>query len=404
MKSDYTILLFDTDETHGNLLPLSYTRAVADFRLGITTLKEKWERWIQGCYRYLAVEFLSPIHSNEPDENVCYLFLAGNVIAGQAEAADVMRLSPGQAIVKDGKMLAGCLEYRHFLSGQWEEVVPEARWEHIEYVFDIFLKNSYAIELDYEYITAGRSGCKPGEGVTVLGTGKDDKDSVPLFIEEGASVEGCTINVADGPVYIGKDATVMEGSCLRGPLAVCDHAVVRMGAKVYGSSTFGPYCKVGGETSNVVMFGYSNKAHDGYLGNSVIGEWCNIGAGVNSSNLKNNYAKIRVWNYRKRSFMRTDLQFCGLIMGDHSKAGINTMFNTATVVGVGVNVYGSGFPRVFIPSFSEGSSTAGFNDVSLKQFFEIAERVMSRRSITLDDNYKELFGRVYEAAKEFKNG
>lgn len=208
--------------------------------------------------------------------------------------------------------------------------------------------------------------------------------------------------MSEGPVYVGRGARISEGSCVRGPLALCDHAQVNMGAKIYGNTTLGPYCKVGGELNNVVMFGYSNKAHDGYLGNAVIGEWCNIGAGTNASNLKNDYSKIRLWNYNKRSFVRTDLQFCGLMMGDHSKAGINCMFNTATVVGVGCNVHGAGFPRPFVPSFSEGSPSAGFRDVDLRKFFDIAARVMARRGIELTELDRRIFQAISEAAASYK--
>ena len=188
---------------------------------------------------------------------------------------------------------------------------------------------------------------------------------------------------------------------LRGPIALCEHAVVNMGSKLYGATTLGPWCKVGGELNNVVMQAYSNKAHDGFLGNAVIGEWCNLGAGCVASNLKNDYTPIRLWNYPTGRFLRTNLQFCGLIMGDHSKAGINTMFNTATVLGVGVNIHGSGFPRNFVPSFSEGS-TAGFSEVSMTKFFDIAARMMARRHVELTDADRRMFYAIREAAEAFK--
>ena len=221
------------------------------------------------------------------------------------------------------------------------------------------------------------------------------------YIAEGASVEGAIINTKGGPVYIGRDAEVMEGSCLRGPIALCDNAHINMGTKVYGDTTIGPWCKVGGELNNVVMIGYSNKAHDGFLGNAVIGEWCNLGAGCVASNLKNDYTEIKLWDYPAHRFLKTGLQFCGLIMGDHSKAGINTMFNTATVVGVGVNIHGSGFPRTFIPSFSEGS-TAGFTDVSMTKFLAIARRVMARRHVELTDADESIYRAILEFAENYK--
>ena len=222
-----------------------------------------------------------------------------------------------------------------------------------------------------------------------------------IFIEEGASIEGTYLNTNEGPIYIGKDTVVMEGSCIRAPFAACSHAQVNMGAKIYGATTIGPHCKVGGELSNVVMLGFSNKAHDGYLGNAVIGEWCNIGAGTNASNLKNDYTEIKLWNYRTHRFMRTGLIHCGLFMGDHSKAGINCMFNTATVIGVGVNVHGAGFPRNFVASFSEGS-VAGYSDVSVNKFFDTAKRMMARRGVTLSDDDKAIFESIYNIADNYK--
>ena len=245
-------------------------------------------------------------------------------------------------------------------------------------------------------IANGRTSCALSASNTVIG----DPDLV--FVEEGAYVEGAFLNTNGGPIYIGKDAQVMEGSCVRGPMALCEHSNINMGSKIYSDTTIGPWSKVGGELNNVVVFGYSNKAHDGFLGNAVIGEWCNIGAGTNASNLKNDYSKIRVWNYPDHTFMRTDLQFCGLIMGDHSKVGINCMFNTATVVGVGVNIHGSGFPRTFIPSFSEGSPVGGFTDVQLKKFFDIANRAMARRGLLLTDLDYEIFEEIYKIADTYK--
>ena len=193
----------------------------------------------------------------------------------------------------------------------------------------------------------------------------------------------------------------MEGACIRAPFAGCAHSVVNMGAKVYGATTLGPYCKVGGEVNNVVFIGYSNKAHDGFLGNAVIGEWCNIGGGTTASNLKNDYGEIKLWNYPQARFVRTGLQFCGLIMGDHTKLGVNTMINTATVLGVGVNIHGTGFPRNFVPSFSEGGSS-GFVDVSLTKFFTIAERMMARRNKVLSEDDKEMFKSIYSIADNYK--
>lgn len=277
----------------------------------------------------------------------------------------------------------------------------DSEFSAVHFLYDIFLKNDCEIKRDFKTLTTGRQSQPLPESCTVIGPRMLDDGLPSIFIEEGASIEGTYLNTNNGPIYIGKDAVVMEGSCIRAPFAACSHAQVNMGAKIYGATTIGPHCKVGGELSNVVMLGFSNKAHDGYLGNAVIGEWCNIGAGTNASNLKNDYTEIKLWNYRTHRFMRTGLIHCGLFMGDHSKAGINCMFNTATVIGVGVNVHGAGFPRNFVASFSEGS-VAGYSDVSVNKFFDTAKRMMARRGVTLSDDDKAIFESIYNIADNYK--
>lgn len=394
------IILFDTKDTFENLLPLSYTRPVADFRIGIETIREKWERMLEGIYGYHTVNYLQekypPIESDGET-----LHIAGNILPDESLAETVGTLSEGEVVCDDCGVVAWCGP-----EADPEKVSTEGarsiETRRIRYVFDIFLLNYIVLKEDYRRIVRGRVSYAPDRSTRVIGPEFTDDGLPSLFIEEGAVVEGAILNVKDGPIYIGADASVMEGCCLRGPLAVCNNSKIRMGAKIYGGTTFGPFCKVGGEVDNTVIFGYSNKAHDGYLGNAVIGEWCNIGAGVNASNLKNDYSKIRIWNYSTHTFMRTDLQFCGLIMGDHSKAGINCMFNTATVVGVGVNLHGAGFPRVFIPSFSTGSPEGGFTDVRIDKFMETAGKVMGRRDMILNDIDRRIFEKIYESASRFK--
>jgi UDP-N-acetylglucosamine diphosphorylase/glucosamine-1-phosphate N-acetyltransferase len=255
--------------------------------------------------------------------------------------------------------------------------------------------NGDAIKSDFDVITRDDFGGAISKTCTVIG------DPKLIFIESGATVEGAFLNTKNGPIYIGRNAEVMEGSTLRGPIAIGEHSTVNMGSRIYGATTLGPWCKVGGELNNVVIQGYSNKAHDGFLGNAVIGEWCNLGAGCTASNLKNDYTEIKLWNYPAHRFLRTGLQFCGLIMGDHSKAGINTMFNTATVVGVGVNIHGTGFPRNFIASFSEGGAS-GFIDVPMTKFFAIAERVMARRHVELTDTDRRIYTSIRDFAENYK--
>lgn len=398
-----TIYLFDTEERHENFLPLSFTRPIADFRIGIETIREKWQRLCNATPAYYPVEYLREKFGTVADaDKGCATYIAANIVPDERFAAKVMMLRKGEAITMGGETVAFKGALADFTGGNAEKIPYDAPLTIINYIFDIFLNNAKAVADDFRRITAGRQSMPLPPSNRLIGEERDDDGNPLLFIEEGANVEGATLNTKGGPIYIGKDAEIMEGACVRGPLALCAKAKIKMGAQIYGGSTFGPYCKVGGEVDNTVMFGYSNKAHCGYLGNAVIGEWCNIGAGVNASNLKNDYTKIRVWNYHSHSFMRTDLQFCGLIMGDHSKIGVNCMLNTATVLGVGVNIHGAGFPRVFVPSFSEGSPVTGFTSVSMKKFNDIAERVLSRRGLSLTEDDRRIYEKVYEVASQFK--
>lgn len=403
MSPQLNVVLFDTPENFENLLPLSYTRPVADFRVGIDTIRAKWEAVIPGIYSYETVDYLNEKFPAPHLGNEAALFIAGNVVPDRHLYQEVRNLKEGEWLADErGLIAAYCRkEERDSLNpGLKKDAKPGIG--RLEYVFDIFRLNAEAIKDDYARIVADRTSAPLSDSVTVIGPETTPCGLPSVFIEEGATVEGCILNVKNGAIYIGKDAEIMEGSVVRGPVALCGRSKTRMGSKIYGGTTIGPFCKVGGEIDNTVIFGYSNKAHDGYLGNAVLGEWCNIGAGTNASNLKNDYSKIRIWNYFSQRFMRTDLQFCGLIMGDHSKAGINCMFNTATVVGVGVNLHGAGFPRVFIPSFSEGSPEGGFSNVSIDKFMTIASRVMSRRGLELTDVDRRICEYIYRNALRFK--
>lgn len=402
MTTQTNIYLVDTPDSHENLLPLSFTRPVADFRIGITTIREKWESFLPGCYNYLPVEYLREKFGNIENPDDVAIFITGALIPDTSLAEAIASLQPGEMLKKGTDLLAFHGTFKSILNKEWTEKDYPGNPRLINYVFDVFLLNPVLIKEDFLRITKGRKSMPLSDSNRVIGNFTDEEGNPMLFLEEGATVQGATINLKNGPVYIGKDAEIMEGSCVRGPLAMCERAKIRMGSKIYGGSTFGPFCKVGGEIDNAVMFGFSNKAHDGYLGNAVVGEWCNIGAGVNASNLKNDYSKIRVWNYRAQSFMRTNLQFCGPIIGDHTKIGVNCMLNTATVLGVGVNIHGSGFPRVFVPSFSEGSAVSGFTTVSMKKFHDIAERVMSRRNLKLTECDSRIYEKVYDIASRFK--
>lgn len=397
------IVLVDTQESFENLLPISYTRPVGDFRVGIQTIRTKWEAMLPGDYSYITVDYLQEKYPAPPSLSNDLLFIAGNVVPNRRLAAEVASLKVGDALADSDGFVAFRGSRQAFESFDFTSARSvELGVGRLHYVFDVFRLNGAAICEDYERIVGDRESQPLHESVQVIGPRVLPNGQPSVFIEEGASIEGVILNVKEGPIYIGKDAEVMEGSCLRGPLAICRNAHIRMGTRIYKDTTIGPWCKIGGEIDNSVLFSYSNKAHDGYLGNAVIGEWCNIGAGSTASNLKNDYSKIRIWNYRTRTFMRTNLQFCGLIMADHSKAGINTMFNTATVVGVGVNLHGTGFPRQFVPSFWAGSPEGGFTNVQLNKFFDLARIVMQRRGLDLTEVDRRIFDTIYNSAERFK--
>lgn len=403
MTASIIAYLFDTPESHENLLPLSFTRPIPDIRIGIDTIREKWQRLSTFSIRYLPVGYLREKFGPTPDPECNALFIPGDMVPDRSIVAELSMLQSGEALINnDNKLIGFRGKYDDLLQNKWIVKHTDFSPLTLRYTFDIFLNNPQQIDIDFREITSGRSSQSPDSSNTIIGPLCNSDGSSRLFIEPGASVIASIINLTDGPIYIGKNAKIMEGSMIRGPLALCQHTIVRMGSKIYGGSTFGPWCKVGGEIDNSVIFGFSNKAHDGYLGNAVIGEWCNIGAGVNASNLKNDYSKIRIWNYHSHTFMRTDLQFCGPIIGDHTKVGVNCMLNTATVLGVGVNIHGAGFPRVFVPSFSEGSPTAGFTSVPVKKFITIAERAISRRDLSVKDSDIRIFEKVYDVASRFK--
>lgn len=385
------IILADNAEARLSLLPLTFTRPIARLLTGLFTIEERWQRYLPGDYSYLTADYLSEVFPlrESGDDN---LIIDSRVIADRQLAEAVAALRLGEGLMAGDVLVArrGAVEDEPESIMEYEGPVTV-----INRPFDVFLTNGASLESDFAEVTRGRTSQPLPPSCMVIG------DASRLFIEDGATVSGAVINVETGPVYIGRGATVMEGACMRGPIAVLDHSTVNMGAKIYGATTIGPHSKVGGELNNVVIIGYSNKAHDGFLGNAVIGEWCNLGAGSTASNLKNDYTEIKLWNYASRRFQRTGLQFCGLIMGDHSKAGINTMFNTATVIGVGVNVHGTGFPRNFVPSFSDGSA-AGFSEQPLQKFLDVAARVMARRDRTLGEAEVRMYEALYSLTETYR--
>lgn len=386
-------ILFD-GPVRNALLPFTFTRPVADIRIGILTIREKWEKYLGYTTTTITEEYLSEkFPMVEMEENV---LINSSFLPNEVLVEMIKSLEKNQAILKGDEVVA-------FFTNDTQEEVDFDTYEiidyneegiRIEHTWDIFSKNDTAIREDFELLTEGRTSQPIPKSVNVISPEN-------IFIEKGAKLEFVTLNASMGPIYIGKNAEIMEGSVIRGPFALCEDAQVKLATKVYGATTVGPHCRIGGEVNNSVLFGYSNKGHDGFLGNAVLGEWCNIGADSNNSNLKNNYEEVKLWSYETGGFEKTGLQFCGLMMGDHSKCGINTMFNTGTVVGVSTNIFGSGFPRNFVPSFSWGGA-AGFSTYITKKAFETARIVMSRRHVEFTELDARILEHVFEETKKWR--
>jgi UDP-N-acetylglucosamine diphosphorylase/glucosamine-1-phosphate N-acetyltransferase len=388
------VILFDQEQSWKNLLPLTYTRPVSEIRIGILTIKEKWDLELNTVCSYLTKSYLN--HKFPLKEETNSLFINGSLCPNTSLINEIKKLKPQQVLLKNNVILA--------LVGASKDLNAIHAIEKIEFsgeilfvknVWDVFQKNGDALKLDFELLTKNKRSQPLSNSVTVIG----DKNLV--FLEEGAKAEACILNTTAGPIYLAKDAEIMEGSVVRGPFSLGENSALKLSTKIYGPTTIGPHCKVGGEVNNSVIFGYTNKAHDGFLGNSVVAEWCNLGADTNNSNLKNNYGNVKLFNYSQTKMIDSGLQFCGLIMGDHSKSGINTMFNTGTVVGVAANIFGGGFPDTHIPSFSWGGSE-GFEIYRLEKLFETAEKVFERRSLKFNTTEKEILTSVFNLTKEFR--
>jgi UDP-N-acetylglucosamine diphosphorylase/glucosamine-1-phosphate N-acetyltransferase len=402
-------ILFD-DSTRNDLLPLTFIRPVADIRFGILTIREKWECYLGVSTSTLTERYLGGQYPMVKGTN--NILINGSVCPNKELVKLIKALKPDESIVCGDYIIA-----LHVVEKDLDDIdsidasrVEDAEKREVEglteiectiphmkinYPWDIFSMNKEALEEDYALITGRRKSKKLSSTNQIIG---EDQ----IFVEEGAKVEFATINASGGPVYIGKDAEIMEGAMIRGPFALCEGAVIKMGAKIYGPTTIGPGCKIGGELNNVVFFAFSNKAHDGFIGNSVIAEWCNFGADSNNSNLKNTYDEVKMWNYPQERFIPTGLQFCGLIMGDHSKCGINTMFNTGTIVGVNANIIGHGDQRNFIPSFSWGTSVTGYTTFDVNKAIDIARIVKARRNNVLDDSEEDILRNVYNLTISYR--
>jgi UDP-N-acetylglucosamine diphosphorylase/glucosamine-1-phosphate N-acetyltransferase len=392
-----TIIFFD-DQSRENLAPLTFTRPVADLRIGILKISEKWLHYFKAEFSYKTAEYLqTKFPFQVSDTNV---LINGSVLPDESLVDAVNQLKEGEILIKDQLVIAARLNRELATNFDYKELAAFKQVVYkSEYLFkikfpeDVFRNNDAAIKDDFKRLTANRTSANLSSTNTVIGDN--------IFVEEGVEAECCSFNTKRGPIYLGKHSEVWEGTHVRGSLALCNNSQIKMGAKIYGGTTIGPNCRVGGEINNAVIWGNSSKGHDGYLGNAVVGEWCNFGADSNNSNLKNNYAEVKLWDYNSERFRATGLQFCGLIMADHAKCGINTMFNTGTVAGVSANIFGAGFPRNFIPDFAWGGAH-GFEVYTLKKMFDTAEEVYKRRNMVFDQTEKDILTHIFNNTVRFR--
>lgn len=387
------VSLFD-GPYRNNLLPFTYTRPVAELRIGMSTIREKWEHYLStitftDTEDYLIEMFPAAAHQE-------HLRIHAACLPNLPLIQAIQKLTSGQKLVNNNELIAyvGPNSFSQSNMEDFETIAFSAPLAVIRYPWDLFLNNPQVLKDDFEIFTHNRTSSPISSSNRIVGNGK-------IFIEQGASVECAVLNTEDGPIYIGKNAKVMEGALIRGSFFLGENSIIKMGTKIYGGTTIGPNCKVGGEVNNSIVFGYSNKAHDGFIGNAVVGEWCNIGAATDASNLKNNYDEVRAWSYPSQKFIKTSLQFCGLLMADHSRCSIHTMFNTATVVGVSANIFGTGFPRTFIPSFSWGGAH-GFSPYNFEKAIASIRAMKSRKSHTVDDIEENMLRNVFEQSSQFR--
>ncbi len=383
-------ILFDGPE-RDHLLPLTFTRPVAELRTGILTIKEKWEKYLGLTCTYLTQDYLSEKY---PMVDLDYnILINASFLPNQDVVEQIKKLKKQQALITTNENIIALYTdpKREVILDDFETIEYEKELIHIERPYHLFTYNHQTLQNDFDLLTQGRQS-QP--------ISKTNQVVCPenIFLEEGAEVEFSILNASTGPIYIGKNAKILEGCLIRGGLALCENAQLNMGSKIYGAVTIGPFSKIGGEVNNAVLIGYSNKGHEGFLGNAVLGEWCNLGADTNNSNLKNDYSEVKLWNYVTHKFEKTSLQYCGLIMGDHSKCAINTQFNTGTVVGVFSNIFQSGFPKNIIPSFTWGNS----NEYKISKAFEVAQRVMIRRGIEFNSIDAQILEHVFEQTTELR--
>lgn len=380
--------------------PLTWSRPVAGLRLGILTIAEKWALDFHAQTSHAVSGNLEPVYQPIIEDDNYWII--GNILPQTELCHSLAQLAVGELLSIGDERIAGHFNKQQMLDFLSVGMLHPPKIQFVEpyqvrrlaHLWELFQWNEFELEADFLRMTSGRISMPIPDHVKLSGN--------RIFVEEGALLQPCTINTTMGPIYIGHNAEVMEGCMIRGGLALCNDSQLKMGTKVYGATTIGPGCRVGGEVNNSIFQSNANKAHDGFLGNSLIGEWVNIGADTNASNLKNNYEWVKQWSYETRRFEKTNGLFCGLVMGDHAKCGINTMFNTGTVVGFGANVFGAGFPRQFIPDFAWGGAS-GFSTFTLNKFFQTAHQVMERRGQVMTDAEKNMISMIYEDTSEFRN-
>lgn len=383
-------VLFDS-EIREILKPLTYTRPVCEIRTGVMTIREKWEKFLNKKVSILTEDYLSKKYTLTVSEEM--IFIDGSICPTQELVNSINQMKLGDVLYEEStqRIIAKFESKDSFekkVSLNSNKVLFSGQINKITSLVSIFLLNKEEIRRDFDILTKGRKSMPLSPTNRFIGE--------DIFVEEGAKVEFSILNATEGPIYIGKNCEIMENSVIRGPFAMNEHSVVKMSAKIYGPVSLGPYCKVGGEVADCVFFGYSNKAHDGYFGDSVIGEWCNVGADSNTSNLKNTYDDVKLWSTEHSTFESTGVIFCGTIMADHTKCGINTMFNTGTVIGVSSNVFGPGYQRNYIPSFVWGGTKGMRRDYDVEKAIKVAEVVERRRNITMSEDDKEILRHVYE--------
>lgn len=381
-------ILFDTPE-RDQLFPFTHTRPVAACRIGLLSIREKWEKWLgTRPISYFTMDYLQDkFPLIKAPKNAITILLNGHLLPSAAIVEEIGKLQPGQELYKNGRLLAKSVSGDDFFVPTASRIDFEGDIIRIDQPWHIAQYNDAALREDFALLTKGRKSAPISDTNRV-------ENRKQVFLEPGAKVEHSVLNASTGPIYIGKNAEVMEGCLIRGPFGMGEHAVLKMGARIYGATSIGHRCVAGGEIKNSVLFDHSNKAHDGYLGDAVIGEWCNLGANTSCSNLKNNAREVRVWMEAKQETWSAGIK-CGVIMGDYSRCGINTMFNTGTVVGVSCNVFGSNFPPKSLPSFSWGG--AGLADrYRLEEALRDADSWMQLKGASLSEQDRQILTHIFQ--------